>query len=78
MAYVLSTPFEQLVAMTKRLLEIDDAVLEAAMAALQCGTITATVNEALRRVVDDRAAVVRDALEISGSIDFCNRERAWR
>jgi Arc/MetJ family transcription regulator len=64
--------------MTKRLVEIDDAVLEAAKAALQCGTITATVNEALRRVADDRAAVVRDALEIYGSFNFCNREEAWR
>ena len=64
--------------MTKRLVEIDDALLAAAKAELQADTIKDTVNEALRRVADQRAARIDAALDVLASLPAFDREEAWR
>jgi Arc/MetJ family transcription regulator len=64
--------------MSKRLVEIDDAVLEAARAELGTATIKATVNEALRRAVAGRAAAVHDALARLAAAQLSERDDAWR
>lgn len=64
--------------MTKRLVEIDDDVLEVARAALGTATITATVNEALRRVGTDHAAAVERACDVLASADLDDRSASWR
>jgi Arc/MetJ family transcription regulator len=64
--------------MTKRLVEIDDALLAAAKAELQADTIKDTVNEALRRVADERVARVDKALDFLANFDFLPREEMWR
>ena len=63
--------------MTKRLIEIDDALLESARAALQTPTIKATVEEALRRVDPHRSEVVGDALSTLAGFTFEERSAAW-
>jgi Arc/MetJ family transcription regulator len=64
--------------MSKRLVDIDDSVLEAAQAELGTATIKATVNEALRRAGEGRAEGIRDALDVLASAAFSDREDAWR
>ena len=43
--------------MTKRLVDIDDDLLERARAVAQAGTIKGTVDAALRRLVDQESAL---------------------
>ena len=64
--------------MGKRLVDIDDSVLEAAQAELGTSTIKATVNEALRRVGAGRADDVHDALDVLAAAAFPGRADAWR
>ena len=59
-------------------MDIDDAVLEAAQAELGTATIKATVNEALRRVGEGRAANVRAALDVLATAALSDRDDAWR
>jgi Arc/MetJ family transcription regulator len=64
--------------MSKRLVEIDDDVLSAARSELGTDTIKDTVNEALRRVADERPRKVRAALAALAHADLATREDAWR
>ncbi|MEI8286858.1 MAG: hypothetical protein WCG15_06125 [Actinomycetes bacterium] len=64
--------------MTKRLVEIDDTLLEQARAELQLDTIKDTVNEALRRIADERVARFDKAFEVFATFEPFNREDAWR
>jgi Arc/MetJ family transcription regulator len=59
--------------MSKRLVDIDDSVLEAAQAELGTATIKATVNEALRRAGEGRAESIREA-----TAAISDRDDAWR
>lgn len=70
--------------MTKRLIEIDDRLLEAAQAALGATTYKETVTRALERVVGDRpgeetADVLRAFAEATADLaDPEVMDRAWR
>lgn len=64
--------------MSKRLVDIDDAALEAAQAELGTPTIKATVNEALRRVGSQRADDVDAALGVLANAALADRSDAWR
>jgi Arc/MetJ family transcription regulator len=64
--------------MSKRLVDIDEALLEAAQAELETPTIRATVNEALRLVGAKRNEGVRHAFEVLGSSVLFDRSNAWR
>jgi Arc/MetJ family transcription regulator len=64
--------------MTKHLVEIDDAALDAARAELGTTTIKETVNEALRRSAAHRQDLIQRALDVLASADLLDRERAWR
>jgi Arc/MetJ family transcription regulator len=63
---------------TKRLIDMDDEALQAARAELGTTTYRDTVNEALRRVAQDRAPRVRAALDVLGEADLDDRLDAWR
>lgn len=65
-------------AMSKRLVDIDDSVLEAAQAELGTATIKATVNEALRRAGEGRAEHIRAALDVLATAALSDRGDAWR
>jgi Arc/MetJ family transcription regulator len=65
-------------AMSKRLVDIDDSVLEAAQAELGTATIKATVNEALRRAGQGRAESIREALDVLATAAISDRDDAWR
>jgi Arc/MetJ family transcription regulator len=64
--------------MSKRLVDIDDAALEAAQAELGTATIKATVNEALRRAGSQRADDVDAALGVLATAELADRADAWR
>ena len=64
--------------MTKRLIDVDDEALAAARSHLGTTTIKDTVNEALRRAVEQRADELDAALQILGSADLEDRSDAWR
>lgn len=72
--------------MTKRLVDIDDDVLEAARRALRTDTIKDTVNTALRDSVHaaarrehlDRAALARFAAASKDLLDDDVMAQAWR
>lgn len=64
--------------MTKRLVDIDDAVLEAARAELGTSTIKATVDSALKLASGSRKAVVADALDFLADARLSDRNEAWR
>jgi Arc/MetJ family transcription regulator len=64
--------------MSKRLVDIDDASLEAAQAELGTATIKATVNEALRLAGVLRNEKVRQALAVLGNAPLLDRSDAWR
>jgi len=65
-------------AMSKRLVDIDDSVLESAQAELGTSTIKATVNEALRRAGSGRAESVHEALDALAAAALPDRDDAWR
>lgn len=64
--------------MTKRLIDVDDTVLEAARAHLGTTTMKDTVNEALRRAADDREDELGHALEVLAGAELDDRAGAWR
>ncbi len=64
--------------MTKRVIDVDDSVLEAARAQLGTRTIEDTVNEALRRAARGRDEWVARALDFLSNADLHDREQAWR
>jgi len=64
--------------MAKRLIEIDDEMLDAARAELGTSTIKDTVNEALRRATADRQHRVSAALDVLASANHDDRSEAWR
>jgi hypothetical protein len=64
--------------MAKHLVDIDEQALSFARAELGTGTIKDTVNRALRLVGSDRAADVRERLDVLAAADLASRESAWR
>lgn len=64
--------------MSKRLVDIDEASLQAAQAELGTATIKATVNEALRLAGARRNDKVHHALEVLGNLELFDRGDAWR
>ncbi len=73
---VISTVYTHV--MSKRLVDIDDATLEAAQAELGTVTIKATINEALRLAGTRRAEVVHEALGRLAAAAPFERDDAWR
>jgi Arc/MetJ family transcription regulator len=65
-------------AITKRLVAIDDDTLKAAQAELGTRTLKDTVNTALKRVSDERHEVIERRLQVLASIPLADREDAWR
>ena len=64
--------------MAKRLVDIDDELLERAKAELGCSTIKETVNRALAAIADSRVSRVEHALEVLALLPVWEREDAWR
>lgn len=64
--------------MTKRLVDVDDAVLDAARKRLHTRTIKDTVNEALRLVTATRRAQLDAALASLAEAELEDRSSAWR
>ena len=64
--------------MTKRLIDVDDDVLDAARARLGTRTIKDTVNEALRTAARERSAELASALSTLAEADLDDRSTAWR
>ena len=67
-----------LVAVTKRLVDIDDDTLGAARAELGTATLKETVNEALRLAASSRNARVSRALDVLAAAEGADRDDAWR
>ncbi len=63
---------------TKRLVDIDDDLLNDARAQLGTATIKGTVNEALRQAGAARRDDVAQALDVLGDAPWSPREDAWR
>jgi len=65
--------------MAKRLVEIDDDLLERARSIARTSTIKATVNAALQRLVDDERVMRHvERLRGSGALDLARIEEARR
>lgn len=64
--------------MTKRLVDIDDDVLEAARAELGCRTIKDTVNRALQLVQERSDSHADVAFEFMAGFGAQDRTNAWR
>jgi len=65
--------------MAKRLVEIDDDLLERARTIARTGTIKETVNAALQRLVDDDRVMRHvERLRGSGALDLARIEEARR
>lgn len=64
--------------MTKRLIDVDDAALEAARSHLGTHTIKDTVNEALRMAAERRRVRLDESLSVLASADLDDRDAAWR
>jgi Arc/MetJ family transcription regulator len=65
--------------MAKRLVEIDDGLLERARSISGSGTIKETVNAALQRLVDDERVMRHvERLRGSGALDLARIEEARR
>jgi hypothetical protein len=62
---------------TERLVDVDDATLQAARMALGTASVEATIHEALRRVAATRAERVADALNTLARAEPSDREDAW-
>lgn len=65
-------------AVTKRLVDIDDELLERAKSELGCTTIKDTVNRALGLVADARVERVDNALRVLALMPLLERDDAWR
>jgi Arc/MetJ family transcription regulator len=63
---------------SKRLVDIDDAVLRAAQARLGTATIKETVNRALRLASGEQRREVKKQLDVLASTELAPREDAWR
>lgn len=63
--------------MTKRLVDIDDTLLDEARSQLGTSTIKDTVNEALRKAGAAREGEVARALDVLGRAPWLPREEAW-
>ena len=63
---------------TKRLIDVDDAALDAARSQLGTRTIKDTVNEALRRAAQQRTTELANALTVLADADLDDRSAAWR
>lgn len=64
--------------MTKRLVEIDGAVLDAARAALGAPTIRAAIEEALRLASGSRSDRLAPHLDAVATHQLEDRDAAWR
>ena len=64
--------------MSKHLIDLDEDALSAARAELGTTTIKDTVNEALRRTVQQRSPRVVSALDTLAAADLDDRAGAWR
>jgi Arc/MetJ family transcription regulator len=64
--------------MSKHLVDLDEDALSAARAELGTTTIKDTVNEALRRTIEQRRPRVAAALDILAAADLDDRANAWR
>jgi Arc/MetJ family transcription regulator len=65
--------------MAKRLVEIDDDLLERARSVARTGTIKETVRAALQRLVDDERVLRHvERLRGSGALDLARIEEARR
>lgn len=65
--------------MTKRLIDIDDDLLDRARVALGADSISATVRQALEHVSEaDPGAAYLDALAALPDLDPAHRSAAWR
>jgi|HubBroStandDraft_3_1064219.scaffolds.fasta_scaffold898178_2 Arc/MetJ family transcription regulator len=64
--------------MTKRLVDIDDEVLNIARGRLGTATIKDTVGEALRLATVDRDAEIERALATLAGTAIVDRSDAWR
>ena len=67
-----------LIAMTKRLIDIDDRALHDAQARLGTATIKDTVNEALRIAADHRRQAIANAIDVLAHAELTDRDVAWR
>lgn len=63
---------------TKRLIDVDDEVLDAGRAQLGTRTIKDTVNEALRQAAQRRDSELASALSVLADADLDDRSAAWR
>lgn len=71
-------PVYILTVMTKRLIDVDDAALDAARSHLGTRTIKDTVNEALRMAAERRRVRLDESLSVLASADLDDRDAAWR
>jgi Arc/MetJ family transcription regulator len=79
MAEISRSPIGYTRSMTKRLVEIDDDLLERARSIARTGTIKETVNAALQRLVDDERVMRHvERLRGSGALDLARIEEARR
>lgn len=67
-----------LVGMSKHLVDLDEDALSAARTELGTTTIKDTVNEALRRTIEQRRPRVVAALDTLAAADLDDRADAWR
>ena len=67
-----------LIGMSKHLIDLDEDALSAARTELGTTTIKDTVNEALRRTVEQRRPRVVAALDALAAADLDDRADAWR
>jgi Arc/MetJ family transcription regulator len=64
--------------MTKRLVDLDDAALDAARAHLGTRTIKDTVNQALRQAAAARHGELQRALDVLSARELDDRTASWR
>jgi Arc/MetJ family transcription regulator len=62
----------------KHLIDLDEAAVAAARAELGTSTLKDTVNEALRRTGEKRAARIAAALDALAELPDEDRDDAWR
>lgn len=78
-SYIPIRPPHILRRVTKRLIDIDDDLLDRARVALGTDSISATVRQALERVSQaDPGASYLDALATLSDLDPTDRSAAWR
>jgi Arc/MetJ family transcription regulator len=65
-------------AMSKHLVDIDEAALTAARAKFGSATIKETVNCALRQAGAEHQRALKRRLDSLAEVDLADREQAWR